>query len=252
MKYPEKSILNAFTTEKPINHNYKWLYQYHYRTSHTGPVAGVWVLNPRKNCTNPYVYFPIGVIIYGMPSANQAGRNRFASCFLEKRTQSERLREMNRRLRTIRRVIIAPAFRGLGLATKLVRDTLPLIGTEFVESYTVSGENCGFFQKAGMERFSPPIRPETTALQNGLRRLGISESLWWDSREVYNRLSGLNRKAFTEADHLIENFLKPYKNKRGMNHSMERIRFVLSRLSGRPTYYFWQNTKTAENKIRAA
>jgi len=59
---------------------------------------------------------------------------------------------VNRSLRILRRLVIHPDVRGCGLGHYLVRRTLPLVGTEYVECLAAMGEFNPVFEKAGMER----------------------------------------------------------------------------------------------------
>jgi len=47
------------------------------------------------------------------------------------------MRELNEKLSTISRVVVHPKYRTIGLGTKLVKETLPLVGTPNVEMPTV-------------------------------------------------------------------------------------------------------------------
>lgn len=235
---PQCSVLRDLRLERPVSDDYKRLFRFHYRAKRTGPVAGVWIFRQytksRINTLNP----PVGLILYGYPSANLAAR----PAPLGGRVP---LTELNRRLRTIRRVIIEPRWRGLGLATELVRKTLPLIGAEWVEASAVMGQACGFFEKAGMKACQSQPRREALALREALLDCRIHESLWWDSRAVCRRIETLDVPSRTALEKRIAAFLKPYKNRRAMPPGEERLRFVLSRLSARPVYYLWQNPEMA-------
>jgi ABC-type ATPase with predicted acetyltransferase domain len=47
------------------------------------------------------------------------------------------IQEMNRQLSTINRVVIHPKYRTVGLGARLIRETLPLAGTPYVELIAV-------------------------------------------------------------------------------------------------------------------
>jgi predicted GNAT family N-acyltransferase len=61
-----------------------------------------------------------------------------------------RLSLINKNVVCITRVIIDPRFRGLGLASRLVRETMGQMGRPIVESAAVMGHVNPFFEKAGM------------------------------------------------------------------------------------------------------
>ncbi|HEV2293682.1 MAG TPA: GNAT family N-acetyltransferase [Tepidisphaeraceae bacterium] len=64
----------------------------------------------------------------------------------------ERLRFNNAHLRTISRVVVHPQFRGLGLASALVRQLIAICPTRYVESSAVMARVHPFFEAAGMRR----------------------------------------------------------------------------------------------------
>lgn len=59
---------------------------------------------------------------------------------------------LNREMRTVSRLIVEPRFRGLGLATRLLRETLPRLNVPLVEALAVMGELVPMFTRAGFER----------------------------------------------------------------------------------------------------
>jgi len=61
-------------------------------------------------------------------------------------------RRLNRELRILRRLVVHPDVRGCGVGHYLVRRTLPLVGTPFVECLAGMGEFNPVFEKAGMTR----------------------------------------------------------------------------------------------------
>jgi ABC-type lipoprotein export system ATPase subunit len=112
---------------------------------------------------------PLGVIVYAHPSLelklrNQVTRHSFCR-------QAQRL---NRELRVLKRLIIHPDVRGCGIGHWLVRRTLPLVGTRFVECLAAMGAVNPVFARAGMRRIgvceAPDIRDKSLAQ---LRAAGI-------------------------------------------------------------------------------
>jgi hypothetical protein len=47
------------------------------------------------------------------------------------------MKELNQQLSIINRVVIHPKYRTIGLGEKLIRDTLPQVGTPYVEMVAV-------------------------------------------------------------------------------------------------------------------
>ncbi|HED54593.1 MAG TPA: hypothetical protein ENJ00_10400 [Phycisphaerales bacterium] len=105
-------------------------------------------------------------MIISHPTLNGAWRpiawpGRF--CTGSMRSRAERL---NAELRTISRVIIDPRFRGLGIASAMVRSYLREPITPCTEAIAVMGELCPFFERAGMKKIElPPPRRDQRLLE---------------------------------------------------------------------------------------
>jgi GNAT superfamily N-acetyltransferase len=67
-------------------------------------------------------------------------------------THKQRLAFTNAHVRTISRVVVHPQFRGLGLASALVRKLIDVCPTRYVEASAVMAHVHPFFQQAGMRR----------------------------------------------------------------------------------------------------
>jgi len=63
--------------------------------------------------------------------------------------QKMAMRELNEKLTIINRVVVHPKYRSMGLGAKLIRDTLPLTGTPYVEMVAVMAKYNPFGEKAG-------------------------------------------------------------------------------------------------------
>ena len=68
----------------------------------------------------------------------------------------------------IRRVVMLPKFRGVGLAAELVRKSIEMLPDEikYVECLTSMGEYCGFLQKAGFDFIKKTDVPKVVAKFN--------------------------------------------------------------------------------------
>ncbi len=90
---------------------------------------------------------PVGIVVYSHGPLELALRNQA--------TGGRFIREpalLNRELRILRRLVIHPDLRGCGLGHRLVAQTLPLVGTRYVECLASMGAVNPVFEKAGMER----------------------------------------------------------------------------------------------------
>jgi hypothetical protein len=213
--------------------DYKQLAHYHYRDSRLTAYAAIFAMRFGDET--------IGVIVYAMPSAglelrNIATDNLFAG--FDKRTQ---LALINKNIRRISRVIIEPRFRSLGLASRLVRETMPQMNVPIVEAIAVMGLINPFFEKAGMKAYRAKIPSRYVQFGEALSMVGIEKDLLNDPQKAQQRLNQL-RGAEAEFIKLqIRKFLKSCGNKRQMQPGLERTIYMLSKLTLHPVYYIWFN-----------
>ena len=62
------------------------------------------------------------------------------------------IQEMNKQLSIINRVVVHPKYRSIGLGAKLIRETLPAVGTSYVELIAVMAKYSPFAEKGGMKK----------------------------------------------------------------------------------------------------
>jgi GNAT superfamily N-acetyltransferase len=118
-----------------------------------------------------------GILVVSRPGLAGWWRNRAWPGDYSARTPGGRtaaLHRLNREVRTISRVIVDPRFRGLGIATALVRAYLADPATRRTEAPAAMGRLCPFFAAAGMrEHHAGPDTP-ARELARTLRRLDVS------------------------------------------------------------------------------
>ena len=230
--------------------DYESLSHYHYRESHLGPCAAIFALKGKfKTATKLET---VGVIVYSMPTAGAQMRNVATGDSFAGLDKGTRLALINKNIRTISRVIIEPRFRSLGLAVRLVKETMPIMDVPFVEALAVMGRANPFFEKAGLTRYDAPISASCVRLIEAFSAVGIDEQDLIDPTVVQNRLSLLvtrrssseSRGTSHEAQFIegeMTRFLQSYGQRRLMQPGIERTRFILSKLTDRPVYYMWRN-----------
>jgi GNAT superfamily N-acetyltransferase len=183
----------------------------------------------------------IGVIIYAMPVPHLQMRNfATANCFcgFDKRTS---LNLVNNNVRCISRVVIDPRYRGLGLAQKLIRHTMPLMNIAVIEAQAVMGKINPFFQKAGLTPYVAPLSKQTVKMSQALSEVGIDKKNYSDAKRVHHKIKSLKSEKADFIERQTAHFLSGYCKKRFLPFSIERTAFILTRLSARPVYYAWFN-----------
>jgi GNAT superfamily N-acetyltransferase len=220
--------------------DYKSLAAYHYRDSRPVAVKAVYVLRPQR-VGGLFGRRPAGVIVYTMPNPRLALRAIATGGIfrgLDRRTELEWL---NRHVRCIARVIIEPRFRGIGLAVRLVRETMPRLNVSIIEALAIMPRVNPFLERAGMKCFPPQVRMEQVELLAALRTAGVEEDLLVDPDAVQQRLDRLRPDAAALIEARIQRFLKSHGRRRTMPSGIERTRYLLGALTHRPAYYIWFN-----------
>ncbi|UCE27444.1 MAG: hypothetical protein JSW52_01440 [Candidatus Coatesbacteria bacterium] len=221
--------------------DYKQLARYHYRDSRLGPPAAIFALKPKPGSAGRLGTQTIGVIVYTMPMPALELRNIATGGFFAGFDRSTQLSLLNKNVRCIGRVIIEPRFRAIGLATRLVRETMPQMNVPVIEASAVMGMVNPFFEKAGMKPYTakPPAR--CVRLIEALSMVSVEERELIDPAGVQRKLERLDERRAEFIELEIRRFLQSYGERRDMPDGLERTRYVLSKLTARPIYYVWFN-----------
>ena len=178
---------------------------------------------------------PLGIVIYSHAPLELAMRNQATQGWF-----SRNPRRVNRSLRILRRLVIHPDVRGCGLGHYLVRRTLPLVGTEFVECLASMGEFNPVFEKAGMKRIGQyPVSPRRSAALVALRAMGIEPN----SREFVLHVCR-NREVREIVARVVYDWYRSTTGggeRRVARQAPELLAQTFRGLVGaRPVYYLWQ------------
>ena len=126
----------------------------------------------------------IGVIVYSYPPPSCYGRR----LVLPRMS----MQEINAQLSTVNRVVIHPKYRSIGLGAKLIRETLPLAGTPYVELIAVMAKYSPFAEKAGMKKIAEQKASEKLLeTSKVLVEMGFDLQLLGSECYVQNKLESL-------------------------------------------------------------
>jgi len=218
--------------------DYKHLACYHYRGDAPGGVKAVFTIRPRAPIGS-FHKKPAGVIVYSMPVPRAELRNVATGNIFKDLDRQTQLALINRNIRCISRVVIEPRFRGIGLATRLVRETMPQMDVPIIEAVGVMPLVNPFLEHAGMTVFAPRLRIEHVELIEALSIIGIEEDELIDPERMQKKLDALPEPAADFIETRMQHFLKSHGSRRTMPPGIERTRYVLSRLTERPAYHIW-------------
>jgi hypothetical protein len=221
--------------------DYKQLACYHYRSSVLGPYRAIFSLRLAG------VRRAAGVIVYSMPTPGLELRNIALGGVFGGLGKIERLALINKNIRCINRVIIEPRFRGLGLASRLVRETMGRMQVPVIETLAVMGHINPFFEKAGMTAYRGGISARCVQMIEAFSVVGIEEKDMLDAKKVESRIEKLSDAERDFIELQMQCFLAGYGKRRLMEPSVARMRLILSKLTLRPIYYVWFNPEGGIN-----
>jgi GNAT superfamily N-acetyltransferase len=223
--------------------DYESLAAYHYRDARPVAVKAVFAIKSKtagglRSYTNGK---PAGVIVYTMPNPRVELRDVATDGLFGDLDRQSELALINRNIRCIARLVIDPRFRGIGLASRLVRQTLPRMNVPIIEAIGVMPSVNPFLEKAGMKPFVPPVPRHHVELIEAFSVMGIeSDELIWPSL-VQAKMDALSWPACDFLEIRIQQFLKSHGRRRTMLPGLERTRYILGKLTHRPVYYIWFN-----------
>lgn len=146
---------------------YESLARLHYRASSPATIARV--VSAHDEGSGELA----GVLVTSRPTLNAAWRESAWPGRFGVGTMRERAERLNAELRTITRVIVDPRFRGMGLASRLVRAYLAHAETACTEAVAAMGTISPFFERAGMRAVPVVAHARTHRLARRLASLGL-------------------------------------------------------------------------------
>jgi len=186
----ECSLMREMRVEEGTKADWQKLSGFHYR--------GHKVAVPRKIFRLVRGDELCGVIVYSYPPPACFGRR----LMLPRMT----IQELNKQLSIINRVVIHPKYRTIGLGAKLIRETLPLVGTPYVEMIAVMAKYSPFAEKAGMRKIAEQQTVKSVSdVSEALLELGFDLQLLGSERCVTGKLANLT---IQQLERLKEAFAK--------------------------------------------
>ena len=234
------TVAECLEIERGTRADYEALSCFHYRSAPCTPYVAVYTMrdcHARRRSAGP-----VGVIVYVNPTPNAELRTvATGGMFTGLGDRGLQMQTVNRNIRTIARVIIEPRYRGLGLASRLVAETMGLLQVPINEATAVMGKVNPFFERAGMQAFTGAEPARVVQLKEAFSSVGIEDDELIDAVRVQAGLDELTFIAEVFIEEQIRRFLQSYGKRSHMRPGLERTRFVLSKLTPRPVYYIWFN-----------
>lgn len=260
------SLLAGIGIERGTAADWRRLAPLHYRSHHAGAITDVFRMvwrdprgaggaagGPRAGQgpdSSPGAgrggAVPVGVIVYSRSPLSLAARNRATSgrYRLGAACRASIGPLVNRELRIISRVVITPNWRGLGLARRLVAETLDEVGTPYVEALAAMGRVHPFFERAGMTAYPQAPAPQGERLRAALESVGIDRLARRSPARLEAALGALEPAARRLADREIGRWARSYlaaKNHKTNAPGRRRVLELVARhLDAAPVYYLWR------------
>ncbi len=240
------SLLRKIRIEKGSINDYNELKQFHYRVARIMPkIIYRAVLNDEL----------VGVIVYGPPHLMLRARNTVLPHYKKQKQESWRKNALriNRDIIRIWRVVINPKYRGAGIATLLVKKTMPLTNFPYIETLAVMARYSRFFDEAGMVRVDPELylgydNRYESALQR-LATLGFDLELLSSKSYNLKALKRLSENELKEVQGIVSTyfiankFRKPSMKKDVLDGDLESIAKALTGRRLPYVYLVWKNPK---------
>jgi ABC-type lipoprotein export system ATPase subunit/GNAT superfamily N-acetyltransferase len=173
----ECSLVREMRVEQGSIADWKRLCGFHYR--------GHRVAAPRRVFRLVRFDELCGVIVYAFPPPACYGRR----LVLPRMS----MQELNGQVSTISRVVVHPKYRSIGLGAKLIRETLPLVGTPYVEMIAVMAKYNPFAEKAGMRKVAvQEPKQDILRVAQILKSLGFELKLLGSKKHVVEKLEILD------------------------------------------------------------
>jgi len=240
----ECSLVKEMRVEEGTTEDWRKLAGFHYRSHKIAGPREIFCLKRKDELC--------GVIVYCYPPTTSFGRKLVLTKMC--------MKELNEKLSIISRVVVHPKYRTIGLGVKLVKETLPLVGTPYVEMPAVMAKYNPFAEKAGMKKIveQPPPK-EALKIAETLKKQGFNIQLLCSEKYVLNKLQTLNDKkiatikeAFIKHNHtrFMKHFFphQPFGNKKVYTKELskanaERLAHLIkvcSFLLQTKVYLFWK------------
>ena len=198
----ECSVVKEMRVEEGSTKDWRILASFHYRNHR--------ITAPRKIFCLKRGDELCGVIVYCYPPSASFGRR----LVLPRMS----MRELNEKLSVISRVVVHPKYRTVGLGVKLVKETLALAGTDYVEMSAVMAKYNPFAEKAGMKKIVEQQAPkEAQKIIGVLESVGFNTELLGSTNYVSKMLQTLNEEGITKIREALSmqrhpRFLKSFSN----------------------------------------
>lgn len=229
MKTPN-TLKRDLHVEKATWKDFLALAQYHYVQRRPPPQDNMYKI-VHKDPSNTSYPNPIAIIIYSFPIPHLKARNIATdNIFLKPKTRSEQVKQLNKNVRYISRVIVDPRYRRLNLATWLIKQTLKYQTVPIIETLTPIDFTNHMFVKCGFQLYHNPAPARYRRFLDDLKEAGITGDLLRHPQLVQQRIDSLPDEQQEHFYFRLKRFLMAYQNVAKDFWQPEAIPFALASL----------------------
>lgn len=239
----ECSILKDVVIERGTTKDLRSLEFWHYKGELRGYIDKIYCAKLRDKT--------IGVVAYTLPHLALKARFKAFPHLTElwRKSRKGYLNHINKAFRRLARIIIHPKYRGIGLAVKLVKETMPLLDVPYVECIAVMAKYNPFLEHAGMVRVESETSKQIQHIYSSLEELGFNLDMIQSKNYNLNVLKMMPRKMLKKVQKLI---IKMYHSKfkrdkklveRVFSGDIEAMAEALKKTPIPTAYFIWRNPK---------
>jgi len=197
----------------------------------------------------------IGVIVYTTTIFMLANRNVAMPKLKEMYAQDQKLYMafLNANFLRISRVVMHPRVRGIGLAVKLVRETMPLTKKRYIETIAAMARFNPFFEHAGMTRFDRDDQSDVTLTKKWEKCLADLQALGCDVDYIRSKtrnkewLMSLSNEKFDVVRKILKShFTMHHAEQLARISDVDGIADIMRSIPSPMTYYLWTNESMQE------
>ena len=154
---------------------------------------------------------------------------------------SSRSRSINKNILRISRLIVLPRYRGLGLARRLIIDSLPITGSPMVEVIAAMSHHGTIFESAGFQRITSAPDTRRQNLQAAIISAGLGNNILWQPDTILNILPKLPPTARARIINASQSYISRFRLKHTTSPN-DTVFAAVERLRTGGDYY-WKTLK---------